>query len=52
MLLREGKGENTNAKVWTPPVVLGTLLSDKSLAAGQYYANPRNDFWKLVPYAP
>ena len=27
---------------------MGTLPSDKSLAAGQYYANPGNDFWKLV----
>lgn len=29
-------------------LVLGTLPSDMSIAAGQYYANPRNDFWKLV----
>ena len=26
----------------------GTLPSDVSLAKGQYYANPSNDFWKLV----
>jgi hypoxanthine-DNA glycosylase len=32
----------------TGTLILGTLPSDKSLAAGQYYANPGNDFWKLV----
>jgi len=32
----------------TEILILGTLPSDKSLAAGQYYANPSNDFWKLV----
>lgn len=32
----------------TEILILGTLPSDKSLAAGQYYANPGNDFWKLV----
>lgn len=29
-------------------LILGTLPSDTSLAAGEYYANPGNDFWKLV----
>lgn len=29
-------------------LILGTLPSDKSLAAGRYYANPSNDFWRLV----
>ncbi|HWA95069.1 MAG TPA: DNA-deoxyinosine glycosylase [Terracidiphilus sp.] len=32
----------------TEILILGTLPSDKSLASGQYYANPGNDFWKLV----
>jgi TDG/mug DNA glycosylase family protein len=32
----------------TEILIVGTLPSDKSLAAGQYYANPSNDFWKLV----
>ena|ERR1035441_1300470 len=32
----------------TKTLILGTLPSDKSLAAEQYYANPGNDFWKLV----
>lgn len=32
----------------TEILILGTLPSDKSLAVGQYYANPGNDFWKLV----
>ena len=35
----------------TEILILGTLPSDKSLAAGQYYANPSNDFWKLVAAA-
>ena len=32
----------------TEILILGTLPSDMSLAAEQYYANPCNDFWKLV----
>jgi hypoxanthine-DNA glycosylase len=32
----------------TEILILGTLPSDKSIAAEQYYANPGNDFWKLV----
>jgi hypoxanthine-DNA glycosylase len=32
----------------TEILILGTLPSDKSLAAQQYYANPSNDFWKLM----
>ena len=32
----------------TEILILGTLPSDKSLAVGQYYANPGNDFWMLV----
>ena len=32
----------------TEILILGTLPSDKSLAAGEYYANPGNDFWKLI----
>jgi hypoxanthine-DNA glycosylase len=32
----------------TEILILGTLPSDRSLAAQQYYANPGNDFWKLV----
>lgn len=32
----------------TEILILGTLPSDKSLAASQYYANPSNDFWKLI----
>jgi hypoxanthine-DNA glycosylase len=32
----------------TEILILGTLPSDKSLALKQYYANPSNDFWKLV----
>ena len=32
----------------TEILILGTLPSDMSIAAGQYYANPGNDFWKLL----
>lgn len=32
----------------TKILILGTLPSDVSLAKGQYYANPSNDFWKLI----
>ena len=29
-------------------LILGSLPGDQSLAAGRYYANPRNRFWHLV----
>lgn len=32
----------------TEILIMGTLPGDKTLAAGQYYADPSNDFWKLV----
>lgn len=32
----------------TEVLVMGTLPSDLSLAKREYYANPANDFWRLI----
>lgn len=35
---------NENSKV----LILGSMPGDESLRTGQYYANPNNQFWKLI----
>lgn len=32
----------------TKILILGSLPSDKSIMAGEYYANPQNQFWKII----
>lgn len=32
----------------TKILVLGTMPGDRSLRTGEYYANPTNQFWKLI----
>jgi hypoxanthine-DNA glycosylase len=32
----------------TEILILGSLPSDKSIQANEYYANPQNQFWKII----
>lgn len=32
----------------TEIIVLGTMPSEMSIRTGEYYANPKNQFWKLI----
>lgn len=32
----------------TEILILGTMPSDKSIEVGEYYANPTNQFWKII----
>lgn len=48
-------GKSRNAKCFPPLInddseilILGTMPSELSLCSGEYYANPRNSFWKII----
>lgn len=38
------------ADEYTRLLILGSLPSNQSLAAGEYYGNPRNHFWTLISH--
>ena len=48
--------EPSNSKTSFPPIsdaeievlILGTLPGDRSLQSGEYFAHPRNRFWKII----
>jgi hypoxanthine-DNA glycosylase len=44
--LRRGFAPIVDAR--TETLILGSFPSEASLAAGQYYAHPRNQFWRLL----
>jgi TDG/mug DNA glycosylase family protein len=44
----DAKGFEAKATSSAKVLVLGTLPGEESLRRGEYYANPRNSFWRIV----
>jgi len=44
----DAKGFEAKATPSAKVLVLGTLPGEESIRRGEYYANPRNAFWRSV----